>query len=99
MKSTTVMACVDCKHYVRTLSMRLWSVTPRCSARYTPEIDLVTGRAEVRNDRYLPRCSEQRAERNYYNEPINFCGEQGLLWTPRKQSPAATMLLLKRAEK
>jgi hypothetical protein len=98
MISPSVIACVDCIHYIRTWKMIFHGTYARCKAEYTPEVDLVSGRISNSDPLKLPRCHNQRTEINYDNETTNVCGVHGLLWAPREESPEATMLLLKRTE-
>lgn len=86
-----VVACVDCKHYLRTFSMWMTQTEPRCRRTHRPSIDLVTGKVSKVDFFQLDRCRRERSDDYDSN-----CGEKGRFWTPRKASPANTMRLLKR---
>jgi hypothetical protein len=86
-----VVACVDCKHYLRTFGMWMGQTEPRCSRKHTPSVDLVTGKVSKVNYYQLDKC---RRERN--DDYDDNCGTKGVHWAPRKLTPKTTMLLLKR---
>lgn len=88
-----IVACVDCKYYVRTLGMLLTLEPPRCSHGHTPQVNLVTGRVEKIRINDLDRCSTER--RDDYSEN---CGRKGKYWQPRKHTPENTMRVLRRTE-
>jgi hypothetical protein len=90
-KVDDVVACVDCKHYLRTFGMRLRQADARCTRSYTPTVDLVTGKVPKMDWYSLDRCHRERQDDYSLN-----CGSRGRFWAPRESTPKTTLLLLKR---
>lgn len=86
-----IVACVDCKHYVRNIGMWLMREDPRCSHGYQPTVDLVTGKISPMYIGTLEKCRIVRKDDYSRN-----CGPAGKYWQPRKHNPANTFRLLKR---
>lgn len=86
-----IVACVDCKYYVRTFNMWLTQTEARCTHGYEPSVNLVTGQVERMSIHTLEKCSRERNDDYLQN-----CGPEGKYWHPRKETPTNTMLLLKR---
>lgn len=89
----TIVACVDCKYYVRTLGMILTAEAPKCSHGHPQQVNLVTGRVEKIRIENLDRCSTERRDDFSQN-----CGPEGKYWQPRKHTPENTMRVLRRTE-
>jgi hypothetical protein len=87
-----IVACVDCKHYLKTFSMWMGQMDARCLRTHTPTVDLVTGKVSKIDYHQLDRCYRERT-----NDYSSNCGERGRYWSPRKETPENTMKLLKRA--
>ena len=91
MDSNDIVACVDCKHYLRTFSMWLGQIDARCQRTHKPAVNLVTGKISKVDYYQLDRCSRERNDEYSSN-----CGTKGRFWTPREETPENTMRLLKR---
>lgn len=86
-----IVACVDCKYYVRTFGMWLTQEDARCSHGYNPDINFVTGKVEPLRIHMLDKCKRERTDDYSQN-----CGPKGKYWSPRAHTPANTFRLLKR---
>jgi hypothetical protein len=89
-KMDDVVACVDCKHYLRTFGMWMGQTEARCLRTHEPTVNLVTGKVSKVDYYQLERCRRMR------ENGIGTCGKNGKFWTPRKETPEMTMKLLKR---
>jgi hypothetical protein len=87
----TVVFCKDCKHHLKTFSMWLGQIDARCLRTHRPTVNLVTGKISKVDYYSLDRCCRERT-----NDYDSNCGERGRFWSPRKETPEMTMLLLKR---
>ena len=85
-----VVFCKDCKHYLKTFSMWMGQTEARCLHTHEPTVNLVTGKVSKVDYYQLERCRRMR------ENGIGTCGKNGKFWTPRKETPEMTMLLLKR---
>lgn len=94
--TNSILACVECKYYHRTWGMKFDRHPARCKHNHDQKIDLVTGKVAEIHPIQLPTCRDERND--FFAQGVR-CGVEGQHWSPRKNTPETTMILLKREAK